>query len=58
MGVLAKRPSLVRAWIECLEADLSASTIKGIVGWVSTMFSAAVDVGCRRCSPRRSTTGS
>jgi len=45
MVVLAKRASLVQAWTECLQADLSASTIKGIVGWVSTMFSAAVDDG-------------
>ena len=45
MGVLAKRPSLVQQWIKGLERDLSASTIKGIVGWVSTIFKAAVDDG-------------
>ena len=46
MGVLAKRPSLVQQWIKGLESvGLSPSTIKGIAGWVSTIFKAAVDDG-------------
>jgi integrase len=44
MGLLAKRPSLIQAWIKEMEAcGLSPSTIKGIVGWVSTIFNAAID---------------
>lgn len=45
MGVLAKRPSLVQQWVKGLESDLEASTIKGVVMWVSTIFNAAVDDG-------------
>lgn len=45
MGVLAKRPSLIQQWIKGLESDLSASTIKGVVGWVSSIFRAAMDDG-------------
>jgi integrase len=59
MGELARRPSLIQQWIKGLEADLSPSTIKGVVGWVSTIFRAAVDDGivsrnpCEVASVRR-----
>jgi integrase len=59
MGVLAKRPSLIQQWIKGLEGHLAPSTIKGIVGWVSTMFKAAIDDGvvtrnpCELSSVRR-----
>lgn len=43
MGVLARRPSLIQQWIKGLEVTLAASTIRGIVSLVSTVFSAAVD---------------
>lgn len=46
MGVLAKRPSLIQQWIKVLEsAGLGAAYVKGIVGWVSTIFAAAIDDG-------------
>jgi len=44
MGMLAKRPSLVQAWVKDMEASgLQPSTIKGIVGVVSSVFDAALD---------------
>lgn len=42
MRTLAKRPSLVQAWVKGLEPHLEASTIQGIVGWVSTIFQVAM----------------
>jgi integrase len=53
LGVLAKRPSLVQQWIKGMESDLSASTIKGVVMWVSTIFNAAVDDGLVTRNPFR-----
>lgn len=53
IGVLAKRPSLVQQWIKGLESDLSASTIRGVVMWVSTIFNAAVDDGLVTRNPFR-----
>ncbi|MEU6785922.1 tyrosine-type recombinase/integrase [Nonomuraea angiospora] len=56
MGVLAKRPSLVQAWVKDMQTSgLEASTIGGIVGLVSTVFDAAVDdqvVGRNPCQSR------
>jgi integrase len=46
VGLLAKRPSLIQEWIKGMESDgLSPGTIGGIVGWVSTIFNAAIDDG-------------
>jgi integrase len=46
IGLLAKRPSMVQEWIKSMESDgLSPGTIGGIVGWVSTIFNAAIDDG-------------
>jgi integrase len=53
LGVLAKRPSLVQQWVKGLESDLSASTIKGVVMWVSTIFNAALDDGLVTRNPFR-----
>ena len=45
IGTLAKRPSLVQAWIKRMEKELglSPTTIRDTVGWVSAVFAAAVD---------------
>ncbi|MGW2143198.1 tyrosine-type recombinase/integrase [Nonomuraea bangladeshensis] len=44
MAVLARRPSLVQAWVKDMEAaGLQPSTIKGIVGVASAVFDAALD---------------
>lgn len=44
MRTLARRPSMVQAWIkEMQDGGLEASTIRGIVMWVSIIFNAAVD---------------
>ena len=52
MGAIAKSPSLVQAWIkEMQDAGLEASTIRGIVMWVSTIFNAAVDDGIVNRNP-------
>jgi hypothetical protein len=46
MGVLAKRPSLIQEWIKGMESQGPApGTIRGIVGWVSAVFNAAIDDG-------------
>ncbi|WP_043619263.1 site-specific integrase [Nonomuraea candida] len=44
LAVLAKRPSLVQAWVKDMEAaGLQPSTIKGIMGVASSVFDAAID---------------
>lgn len=44
LAVLAKRPSLVQAWVKEMEAaGLKPSTIKGIVGVATSVFDAALD---------------
>ncbi|MGW5687584.1 tyrosine-type recombinase/integrase [Nonomuraea sp. NPDC003754] len=44
MAVLAKRPSMVQQWIKDMEASgLQPSSIKIVVGMVSTIFDAALD---------------
>jgi integrase len=44
LTVLAKRPSLVQAWLRDMEsAGLQPSTIKGIVGVAAAVFDAAMD---------------
>ncbi|GAA3531291.1 hypothetical protein GCM10022419_007990 [Nonomuraea rosea] len=46
LSALAKTPRLLQAWIrEMQDGGLEASTIRGIVMWVSTIFNAAVDDG-------------
>lgn len=56
MGVLAKRPSLVQAWIKAMEvAGLQPSTIRGHIGVVSSVFDAAIDdqvVGRNPCKAK------
>ncbi|MFI7624666.1 tyrosine-type recombinase/integrase [Microbispora rosea] len=43
MGALAKRPSLIQAWIKDMESSLMASSIKGVVDTLGAIFEAAVD---------------
>lgn len=46
MGLLAKRPSLVQAWIKDMEAaGLQPNTIRGHLGVVSLVFDTALDDG-------------
>ena len=45
MAVLAKRPSMIQQWIKGLESKLEPSTIRGVTGLVSAVFSAAIDDG-------------
>ncbi|MGS2640246.1 tyrosine-type recombinase/integrase [Streptosporangium sp. G12] len=56
MGMLAKRPSLVQAWVKEMEkAGLQPSTIKLIVGTVSAIFNAAIDdqiIGRNPCATK------
>ncbi|WP_326830220.1 tyrosine-type recombinase/integrase [Streptosporangium sp. NBC_01810] len=56
MGMLAKRPSLVQAWVKEMEgAGLQPSTIKLIVGTVSAVFNAAIDdqiIGRNPCATK------
>jgi len=52
IGLLAKRPSMVQEWIKGMESDgLAPGTIGGIVGWVSTIFNAAIDDGIVNRNP-------
>lgn len=53
MRALAKSPSLVQAWIKGMQAELEPSTIRGIVGWVSTIFEVAVVDGVVPRNPVR-----
>lgn len=53
MGALAKSPSLVQAWIKGMQRDLEPSTIRGIVGWVSTIFEVAMVDGIVSRNPVR-----
>jgi integrase len=44
LAMLAKRPSLIQAWIKDMEgAGLKPSTIKGVVGVATSIFDAALD---------------
>lgn len=56
MSALAKRPSLLQAWIKDMErAGLQPATIMGIVGVVSSVFDAALDdqvVGRNPCKAK------
>ncbi|MEO3853720.1 site-specific integrase [Acrocarpospora sp. B8E8] len=45
MSVLARKPSLIQAWIKEMQDTLEPSTIRGVVMWVSTIFNTAVDDG-------------
>jgi integrase len=53
MRALAKSPSLVQSWIKGMERHLEASTIRGIVGWVSTIFEVAMVDGVVGRNPVR-----
>lgn len=55
IGLLAKRPSMIQAWIKGMETTLEASTARGVVTWVSMIFDAAIDdqvVGRNPCRVR------
>lgn len=56
MGLLAKRPSMVQAWVKEMEAaGLKPSSIKLIVGTVSAIFNAAIDdqiIGRNPCATK------
>ncbi|MGW5487439.1 tyrosine-type recombinase/integrase [Streptosporangium sandarakinum] len=56
MGLLAKRPSIVQAWVKEMEADgLKPSSIKLVVGTVSAIFNAAIDdqvIGRNPCATK------
>jgi integrase len=55
MGLLAKRPSAIKAWIKGMESDLQGSTARGIVTWVSMVFDSAIDdqlIGRNPCRVR------
>jgi integrase len=56
LRVLARRPSLVQAWVKGMEGKLAPSTIKGVIGILSAAFSAALEDGIVSRNPVRSKT--
>ena len=52
---LAKRPSMLQAWLRGMEADLAPSTIRGVASIVSQVFAAATDDGAISRNPMSAT---
>jgi integrase len=53
MAKLAKRPSSVQQWIKSMEGELSPATIAVALGWLSSIFAAAIDDGIAARNPTR-----